>query len=67
MPVWRSGLKSKVNHFADNRKHKYSIYVERNPDLAKSPQIDVYHPIARDIINFCLGYHYLPMRQEDGG
>ena len=57
----RNTVKSKVYQLADKGRYKFSIYAEINPDLVKSPFIDVYHPIARDIIKFRLGNHYLPI------
>ena len=32
-----------------------------NPNLSISPFIDLYHPPAAIIIQFCLGSHYLPI------
>ena len=59
--AFRNELKSKVYNEADKGKNKYKIYVEMNPDLSRSPYIDLYHPLAGDIVKFRLGSHYLPI------
>ena len=59
--AFRNELKSKVYNAADAGKNKFKIYVEMNPDLSRSPYIDLYHPLAGDIVKFRLGSHYLPI------
>ena len=58
---YRNEVKAKVYKFADDSKYKFGIYAKMNPDLRRSPFLDVYHPVANDIVKFRLGSHYLPI------
>ena len=58
---YRNEMKTKIYKFADEGKYKFGIYAEINPDLSRSPFLDVYHPVASDVVKFRLGSHYLPI------
>ena len=58
---FRAKTKEKVYELARKGKTKYCTYVEINPELSTSPLLDVIHPIAKDMIKFRLGSHYLPV------
>ena len=58
---FRNETKTQVYKFANEGRYKYEIYTKINPDLSKSPFLDIYHPTASDIVKFRLGCHRLPI------
>ena len=54
-------MKQEIRTLAQNGHYKYQIYLKFNPNLEKSPFIDILHPLSNIIIKFRLGSHKLPI------